>query len=85
MVVSQGRLPSESSTESMPMRDRIQIRSEPMNDTAATGVSQICAANCVRSSRTGSGAEFSTSYWVRASIRRASSLTMRVFIPTTQS
>src|SRR5712672_2724337 len=82
MVVSQGRLPSESSSDSMPKRDRIQMRSEPMNETAATGVSQICAASCVRSSRTGSGAELSTSYWFRASMRRASSLTRRAFILT---
>ena len=40
------------------------MRSEPTKDTAATGVSQICAASRVKSSRTGSGAELSTSYWV---------------------
>src|SRR6267154_2699903 len=82
MVVSHGRLPSESSSDSIPKRDRIQMRSEPMKDTAATGVSQICAASCVRSSRTASGAELSTSYWLRASMRRASSLTRRAFIST---
>src|SRR5260370_14646118 len=82
MVVSHGRLPRDSSSDSMPNRERIQIRSEPMKETAATGVSQICAASCVRSSRTGSGAELSTSYWLRASMRRASSLTRRAFIST---
>src|ERR1700757_4012714 len=82
MVVSHGRLPSDSSSDSMPKRERIQMRSDPMKETAAIGVSQICAASCVRSSRTGSGAELSTSYWLRASIRRASSLTRRAFIST---
>src|SRR5260370_8068584 len=53
-----------------------------MYEDAGTGVSQICAASCVRSSRTGSGAELSTSYWWRGSIRRASCLTRRAFILT---